>query len=83
LAMRRALGVFRELGLIEDVGEGATVIDDGWLTSAARKALDESPLFRRCQRRREEAERFVAAMCEWPAPALEDLARDLSFAGWP
>jgi single-stranded-DNA-specific exonuclease len=83
LALRRALGVFRELGLIEDVGEGATVIDDGWLTSAARKALDESPLFRRCQRRREEAERFVAAMCEWPAPALEDLARDLSFAGWP
>ncbi len=83
LSARRALEVFRELGLIEETGAGLTVIDDGWLTSPKRKALDDSPLFRRCQRRREEAERFVAAMYEWPAAAWEDFARDLSFAGGP
>lgn len=78
--VRRALEVFRELDLIEDVDGGVIAIDDGLSPSAGRKALDDSPLFRRCQRRREEAERFVAAMCEWPVAALEDFARDLSFA---
>ncbi len=77
--VRRALGVFRELGLNEEAGGGLVGADGGAARSAERKALDDSPLFRRCRRRREAAERFVAAMCEWPAAALEDLARDLSF----
>ena len=77
--VRRALGVFRELGLNEEADGGLVGADGGAARSAPRKALDDSPLFRRCLRRREAAERFVAAMCEWPTAALEDMARDLSF----
>ncbi|MEE9455905.1 MAG: hypothetical protein V3W11_01995, partial [bacterium] len=78
--VRRALEVFRELDLIEDVDGGVVVIDDGLSPTAGRKSLDDSPLFRRCERRREEAERFIAAICKWPVAALEDFARDLSSA---
>jgi len=78
--VRRALEVFGELGLTEEADRGLVGADGGASPSPGRKALDDSPLFRRCQRRREAAEEFVAAMCEWPAAALENLARELSFA---
>lgn len=77
--VRRGLEVFRELGLNEEVDGGLVGAEGGAAPSAKRKALDDSPLFRRCRRRREAAERFVAVMCEWPAAALEEMTRDLSF----
>ncbi|UCH77353.1 MAG: single-stranded-DNA-specific exonuclease RecJ [Candidatus Coatesbacteria bacterium] len=68
---RRALDIFAELGIeVEGVATGSA--------EAERRPLDESPLFRRCERLRRAAEDFVAALGRC-VPA--DLASLLSGVG--
>jgi len=76
---RRALAIFAELGLADaESGTLAALPEDEVPPGgAARRRLEESPLFRRCERRRREAEEFVAGMCRWPLPVLRDLTADL------
>jgi single-stranded-DNA-specific exonuclease RecJ len=78
-AERRALAIFAELDLA-DAGSGALAAlpeDEIAPGGAAHRRLEESPLFRRCERRRREAEEFVAGMCRWPLSVLRDLGADL------
>ncbi|HUU56522.1 MAG TPA: hypothetical protein VMW93_04195, partial [bacterium] len=77
---RRATAIFAELGLVdEERGTVTALSEDGLrIGGTARRRLDDSPLFKRCERRRREAEEFVAGMCRWPLPVLRDLAADLS-----
>jgi single-stranded-DNA-specific exonuclease len=76
---RRALVIFAELDLAD--GESGTLTalpeDETHPGGASRRRLEDSPLFRRCERRRREAEEFAAGMCRWPLPVLRDLASDL------
>ena len=81
VGLRRAFEIFRELGLVEERGGDAAAPAYGpRLTGEERKRLDDSPLFKRCERRRETAEQFITAVCSWPAAALEELAAELSLA---
>jgi len=77
---RRAVAIFEELGLLEEGGRGVVALETEELRAgdAARRPLEDSPLFRRCERRRRAAEEFVAALCRWPAAALEGLAAELA-----
>ncbi len=77
---RRAVAIFEELGLLEERGRGVVALETEELRAgnAARRSLEDSPLFRRCERRRRAAEEFVAALCRWPAAALERLAAELT-----
>ena len=76
---RRALVIFAELGLADEERGALTMLPEDEVSAggAARRRLEDSPLFRRCERRRREAEEFVAGMCRWPVPVLRDLAADL------
>ncbi len=77
---RRAAQVFCELGLVEETATGL-VIAGGGAAGGRRKPLEDSPLFRLCQRRREAAEEFVASLCEWSEGDLENMVRDLLQGG--
>jgi single-stranded-DNA-specific exonuclease len=78
--VRRALAIFEELGLLEEGGRGLAALEAEELRAGdtPRRSLDDSPLFRRCERRRLAAEEFVAALCRWPAAALEGLTAELT-----
>jgi single-stranded-DNA-specific exonuclease len=76
---RRALAIFAELDLADGDSGTLTALPEDGVTpgGGTRRRLEESPLFRRCERRRREAEEFVSGMCRWPLPVLRDLAVDL------
>jgi len=75
VGVRRAVRIFAELGIaVESAGEGAP----SGAAGPQRRPLDESPLFRRCERLRRAAEDFVAAVGRC---AASDLASLLSGAG--
>ncbi len=73
---RRAIKVFCELGLMKETAAGLTLIGEVD-ANGGRKSLEDSPLFRLSQRRREAAEEFVTALCEWPEAELDDMVRDM------
>jgi hypothetical protein len=79
---RRALAIFAELGLAD--GEGGAITErpegEGGAGDAGRRRLEDSPVFRRCERRRREAGEFVAGLCRWPTAVLRALAADLLVA---
>lgn len=80
LGGRRALAIFAELGLADAQSRTLTELSQDEVApgGAARRRLEESVLFTRCERRRREAGEFVAGMCRWPLPVLRELAADLS-----
>lgn len=77
---RRAAMVFYELGLMRETASGFTLVDEVE-ANGERKSLEGSRIFRLSKRRREAAEEFVGALCEWPEADLEDLVRDLLQGG--
>jgi single-stranded-DNA-specific exonuclease len=77
---RRAVKVFCELGLTKETAAGVILIDEAE-ANGERKSLEDSLLFRLSQRRREAAEEFVAALCEWPEADLKEMVRDLLQGG--
>jgi single-stranded-DNA-specific exonuclease len=76
---RRAVEIFRELGLADVSGGEVTVCDappsEG---GPGRVSLDESSLFGRCERRRDAAEEFISGLCRWSEATLRELMRDVS-----